>query len=142
VDQLKKPVLIRVSIALLHLADRLAEHMPANGFIDDTGQIPFLAAHAGEEAAQGSQESHSGQDQTAKAHGQLLVDLYNELRELGLSGQIDAFHAYVAERFGCGVRDLSAEQIKEIMTNLDKCRKDASLLERFRSYLSNFQQAA
>ena len=99
-------------------------------------------ANIREEAVQGSQEAHSGQGQTEKSHGQLLVDLYNELRELGLSGQLDAFQSYIASKFGCGVRDLTADQIEEIMVNLDKCRQDANLLERFRSYLSNFQQAA
>ena len=95
-----------------------------------------------EEAAQGAQETYSGKAQEEKPREQLLADVYNTLRELGLSGQLDTFHSYIAGRFGCGVRDLTAEQIKEIMTNLDKCRKEHSLLERFRAYLSNFKQAA
>ncbi|MCF8029885.1 MAG: ATP-binding protein [Desulfohalobiaceae bacterium] len=96
----------------------------------------------GEEVAQGSQEAHSSQDQNGESRDQLLADLYNALRELGLSGQLDAFHSYIAGKFGCGVRDLSAAQIQEIMANLRKCREDSNLLERFKSYLANFQQVA
>ena len=96
----------------------------------------------GEEGTQGSQETHSGQDQSGRSRDQLLADLYNALRELGLSGQIDAFHRYIEGRFQRGVRDLSTDQIQEIMVNLGKCRQDAKLLEKFRAYLGNFQQVA
>ena len=96
----------------------------------------------GEEGAQGQHEAHRSEGQAKKSRDQLLADLYNELREFGLSSQIDAFHAYVTGRFGCGVRDLTADQIQEIMVNLDKCREDSNLLKRFKSYLTNFQQVA
>ncbi|WP_052507471.1 AAA family ATPase [Desulfonatronovibrio magnus] len=71
-----------------------------------------------------------------------VVDLFNSLRKLGLGSKIPEYEVYLAGKYGHGVRDLTQEQLDEQHYNLQRCKDDKQLFQKFTNYLDGLKKAA
>lgn len=71
----------------------------------------------------------------------LLSRVFGQLRDLGLADKIAEYERYVQQKYGAGMKDLPAESLQEQVVNLERCKEDYELSERFRSYLNRLQAA-
>jgi hypothetical protein len=76
--------------------------------------------------------------------GTTVIDLFNVLRELGLTDQAECYEDYLVRKFGHGTKGLSAEQITEQFVSLSRCKRDKAKLKQLTDYfalLVNYRKA-
>lgn len=71
----------------------------------------------------------------------LMSQVFGQLLEIGLADKIAEYERYVQHKYGAGMKDLPAESLQEQAVNLERCKKDFDLKERFRKYLDRLQAA-
>lgn len=77
--------------------------------------------------------------------GTTVEDILNVLRELGLSDQVGTYEMYLERKYGHGLKNLDAEQIREQFVNLSRCKRDKAMLKQLTDYfaaLENYRKAA
>lgn len=72
---------------------------------------------------------------------ELLTQVFATLRELGLSNMLKQYEKYLQIKFGHGVKELSADELKQQLDNLNRCKQDPDLLDKFKGYLQGLDQA-
>jgi hypothetical protein len=78
-------------------------------------------------------------------HGTTVADVLNVLRELGLADQVGTYEQYLEKKYGHGLRNLDADQVREQFVNLSRCKRDKAMLKQLLDYfalLENFKKAA
>ncbi len=77
--------------------------------------------------------------------GTTVIDLFNVLRELGLADQVGTYEQYLEKKYGHGLRNLDAEQVREQFVNLSRCKRDKAMFQQLLDYLAlleNYRKAA
>jgi len=80
-------------------------------------------------------------DKSNKTRSELINDVVNLLRELGLADRIKQYERYLFWKYSAGLKDLDEEQLLHQADNLAKCQTDEDLKEKFVSFLSNVEAA-
>ena len=76
------------------------------------------------------------QGATPETPKSLADQVSEQLFKLGLGSRYTEYEAYIQERYGKGLQNLTQDQLKEQLTNLEKCGFDQELFEKFQSYLA------
>lgn len=54
----------------------------------------------------------------------LITQILGVLRELRLAGMVQQYDRYLISKYGCGIKGLDHEQLRQQLENLQKCKQD------------------
>lgn len=72
--------------------------------------------------------------------GLTVASLLNTLRELGLSDKLSLYEAYLLGKYGHDLRKLTRDQVNEQFVNLQRCKRDQELFQKFTAYLDSLRK--